>query len=317
MTANRVLRMNQGDASEARIYYCAHFVAEALGFFREANLTVHFTATQSGGTTIQGGQIPAVLSGAADLTIGGPMVTMKNHEDGGLPLVNFCAAVEANPWFLAARQPATGFSVEDLKGKRIIDVGNVGTASLCFRWLLKKHDLGEVDVTLIAGSGNEARDFATVSTGEIDYALHSLHALAPAIAAGQLGLVASLAGPTGAVPWSAYIARPELLAKRRADFAAFAGAIGRALGWIRANDASTVAGIVQPYYPDYPGVALVIAIKGYQDSSVFASTTAISQRDFDHFAAILREAGWLKGSVPYAALVDTSLIAPSATEDAR
>jgi NitT/TauT family transport system substrate-binding protein len=299
--------MNQGDASEARIYYCAHFVAEALGYFAANDLSVVFTTTQSGGHTIQGGQIPAVLSGEAELTIGGPMVTMKNFEDGGPALVNFCAAVEGNPWVLASGKQADAIQVADLRGKRVIDVGNVGTASLCFRWLLGANGLTEQDVEVIAGSGSQEMDFNDVASGKIDYALHSLHSLAPSISSGQLFLACDLAGPTRPVPWSAYIARPEVLAAQRPAFAAFTRAIGQALAWIRSEPAATVASVVSPYYADYPIGALVTAIAGYQRAEVFAASTAISERDFDHFADILRQSGWLSADVPYDTLVDTSL----------
>jgi NitT/TauT family transport system substrate-binding protein len=312
--------MNQGDATEARIYYCAHFVAEALGFFKANGVSVIFTTTESGGTTVQGGQIPAVLSGEADLTIGGPMVTMKNHEDGGTPLVSFCAAVERNPWFLAGRSARTSFRIGDLRGRRIIDVGNVGTASLCFRWLLEANGLTGNDVEVLPGSGSPQADFDRVAAGEIDYALHSLHALAPAIAGGRLAIVSDLAGSTGPVPWSAYIARPEVVAGNHRAFAAFTTAIGQALDWIGSNTAASVAKVVAPSYADYPDMALELAIEGYQKARVFASSTAIARTDFDHFAAILRGAGWLTSNVPYDALVDTSLTAThpaNAKQDAQ
>lgn len=306
------LRMNQGDTSEARIYYCAHFVAQVLGFFSENGVSVTFTTTESGGKTIQGGQIPAVLSGEADLTIGGPMVTMKNHEDGGPPLVSFCAAVEASPWFLASHMAKDDFKISDLSGKRVIDVGNVGTASLCFRWLLEAHGLTDA-VAVLQGSGLQEADFERVGSGEIDYALHSLHALAPAIAQGRLAIVSDLAALTGPVPWSAYIARPEVINESRDVFVSFTLAIGQALDWIRLNPAAAVAEVVAPYYADYPADALEVAIAGYQRANIFAASTVIARRDFDHFATILRDAGWLTSNVPYEALVDTSLTQPLST----
>ncbi len=76
-----VLKLNEGDPSEQRLYYLPHYVAAERGFFADVGLDVVFTRTASGGETIRGGQIPAVLSGEADLTIGGPMVTMKMLEE--------------------------------------------------------------------------------------------------------------------------------------------------------------------------------------------------------------------------------------------
>lgn len=302
-----ILVMNQGDASEARVYYCAHFVAESLGFFAREGVEIKFTTAQSGGHTIQGGQVPAVLAGDADLTIGGPMVIMKNHQDGGPALLCFCAAVAGNPWSLAAARAETAFTVASLRGKKVIDVGNVGTASLCFRWLLEQHGINENDITLIAGSGSQQQDFAAVAAGEIDYALHSLHALAPAVANGELALVQSLSSLTGPVPWSAYIARPEIIAANRPAFQAFSRAIGHALAWLHATPAEQVSELIAPYYADYPFNGLVEAVRGYQQAQIFASSTAIAEADFAHFSAILQQAGWLSQPAPYNVLVESSL----------
>lgn len=301
-----VLRLNQGDASEARVYYCAHFVAESLGFFTQQGVAVEFTTAQSGGHTIQGGQVPAVMAGEADLTIGGPMVIMKNHEEGGPALVCFCASVAGNPWFLAAKNAQPAFTLADLRGRKVIDVGNVGTASLCFHWLLKQQGLTENEVEILPGSGDQMRDFAAVASGEIDYALHSLHALAPAVADGQLAVVQSLAVATGAVPWSAYIARPDVMAAKRAAFQSFTRAIGMALQWLSAHSAEEVSRVIAPFYRDYPADALIEAVRGYQTSQTFARSTVISAEDFGHFSDILQQAGWLTRAAPYAALVDSA-----------
>ncbi|WP_369789964.1 ABC transporter substrate-binding protein [Rouxiella sp. WC2420] len=302
------LRLNQGDASEARVYYCAHFIAESLGFFTRAGVKIEFTSAQSGGHTIQGGQVPAVIAGEADLTIGGPMVIMKNHEENGPLLKCFCAAVAGNPWYLAAASAQPDFSFASLRGCTVIDVGNVGTATLCFRWLLRQQGIGENELELIPGSGNPQQDFAAVAAGEIDYALHSLHALAPTIASGQLAVVQSLSAATGPVPWSAYIARPEIIAAKHQAFSAFTCAIGWALNWLREQSAEQVSQVIAPFYPDYPAEGLIEAVRGYQASQTFASSTPIAEQDFRHFSDILQQAGWLKQAAPYAALVDSSLI---------
>jgi NitT/TauT family transport system substrate-binding protein len=298
------LTLNQGDSSESRIYYCAHYLADKLGFFADQDLIVRFTTSESGGHTIQGGQVPAVINREADLTLGGPMVVMKNYQEKGPELRCFCASVAANPWFLAAAQAKPGFQLADLHGKRVIDVGNVGTATLTFRWLLRQHGLAEA-VTLLPGSGDEDRDYATVAAGDADYALHSMHALAPAIANGMLHSVASLAEPCGNVPWSAYIARADVMQEKPAAFAAFTRAIARALRWLQQHDALDVAEQIQSRYPGYSLAALVTGIAAYQQAQVFAPQTLIPGAEFDHFRQLLSDIGWLDPSlpVPYAALV--------------
>jgi NitT/TauT family transport system substrate-binding protein len=299
----QTLIFNQGDASESRIYYCAHYLAHSLGFFAAEHIEVKFTTSESGGHTVQGGQVPAVLNRDADLTLGGPMVVMKHFQQHGAELQCFCASVAANPWFLAAAQAQPDFQLSDLRGKRVLDVGNVGTATLTFRWLLARHGLQ--DVEMIAGSGDQARDFAAVANGDVDYALHAMHMLAPAIAAGELHSVSSLATLCGHVPWSAYIARADVLVEKAAAFVAFSRAIAQALTWIAEHDAAELTEQVQPYYPDYPREALQRGLAAYQHASVFAPGCVIPRAEFDHFTQLLGAIGWLEPSqsVPYAALV--------------
>ncbi|MFJ5161569.1 ABC transporter substrate-binding protein [Pantoea sp. NPDC088449] len=300
----QTLIFNQGDASESRIYYCAHYLAHSLGLFAAQQLQVHFTTSESGGHTVQGGQVPAVLDRTADLTLGGPMVVMKHFQQHGAELQCFCASVAANPWFLAAAQPQPDFQLSDLRGKRVLDVGNVGTATLTFRWLLARHGL-QHEVELVAGSGDQARDLAAVACGEVDYALHAMHMLAPAIAAGQLSSISSLATLCGHVPWSAYIARADVLQEKAPAFAAFSHAVGQALTWIATHSAAELAQQVQPFYPDYPHDALVRGLEAYQQANVFAPDGVIPRAEFDHFSQLLGAIGWLDPSqpVPYTALV--------------
>jgi NitT/TauT family transport system substrate-binding protein len=299
-----VLRLNQGDPSEARIYYCTHFVAAALGCFADEGLEVAFTWSESGGRTVRGGQIPAVLNGTADLAIGGPMVLMRMVEEGGQRAVAFCAAVAANPWVLVAGQPQPGFAVRALAGRQVCDIGRIGTASLAFAWLLRRHGVAGVNVT--PGSGDEAADIAAVAAGRVAYGLHSLHALGPAVAAGQLHVMADLARLTGPVPWSAYIARPDRLAAAPRAFDAFTRAIARAQGWMARRPPGEIAALVAPHYPDVPPAALLAAIGCYQAWGVFAAGPLIGRPAHEHFARILTEAGWLKAPVAYDDVVVTT-----------
>lgn len=303
------LRLNQGDASERRIYYLAHFVAESLGLFANEGLTVVFQTSETGGATVRGGQIPAVLSGAADLTVGGPMVAMKMLQDGEARLVSFCAVAAGNPWVLAKRSgsAATLKAIADLKGKRVIDIANVGTATLAFRWLLQKAGLSEDDVTLVPGSGDHDADVAKVAAGEADYALHSLHALAPDIAERRLNVAADLSRATGGVPWSAYIARPERIAAMRPAFEAFTRAIAKAQRWIAEQPVQEIANLISRHYPDHSTAALAVGIEGYRASGVIADAPAISRADFERFSGLLVDVDWLDRDAPFADLVDNSL----------
>ena len=109
-----------------------------LLLFEAEGVSVLLQTAETGGATVRGGQIPAFHSGAADLTVGGPIVTMKMLQDGEARLVSFCAVAVGNPWVLAAKPSPPQVAIGELAGERIIDVANVGTATSAFRWLLKK-----------------------------------------------------------------------------------------------------------------------------------------------------------------------------------
>jgi NitT/TauT family transport system substrate-binding protein len=290
--------MNQGDRTEGRVYFALHFVAQRLGSFGRAGVDVGFVWAETGDRLAKSGQIPALLSGEADLTIGGPMVTMRMRAEGAADLVCFCAAVRMNPWYLASRNAGAPFDWAALSGRTILDVSRITTATIALKWLLRQKGLAE-SVRLVDGSGDEAADFARVEAGEFDYALHSLHGLAPRLSSGTLGLATSLAAPTGPVPWSAYIAQRAAVAQNPEGYRGFAAAIGEALGFIAASTPGAIADLVAADYPDYPREALENAIALYKAEALWPTDPVIPRADFLHFQAILRDSGWFAAPVDY------------------
>lgn len=317
MTGNRLrLRLNQGDASEARIYYLPHLIAQSRGFFADAGLDVVFTSAESGGTTIRGGQIPMLMSGGADLAVGGPMVTMRMGAEGSGRLVSICAAVSASPWYLVGASGTGGETVFDwqfLRGKTVIDLGNIGTASMSFGWILKRHALTDL-VALREGSGDLEADLQAIRETPGLFGFHSLHHLAPSVQAGGLKLLADFAKALGPVPWSTYIARPETVAAQRPAFAAFVAAIGRALHCIATEDAAAITALVQLYFPDYPPAALRFAVGQFQSTGVWPGSVTIRRTSYATFHEMLRDRAWLPHDVPYMDQVDATLCSETSEE---
>lgn len=276
----QVLTLNQGDPSEARIYYLPHLVAEAGGFFAREGLEVRLMTADQGGDTVAGGQIPSVLSGAADLTIGGPMVTMKLAEEG-TRLVNFCAAVRSNPWFVLGAEAEPDFDLARLAGQDVIDVAQVGTAGFIFDAVMAERG---VDAARVAGPFPD---------GAHRYAIHHLHAVAGAIADGRIAPLADLARPTGGVPWSAYIARPDVIGARHVAFDAFRRAIAAALELVATAQPASIAAMIAPSFPEHTAKALTVAITLYRSAGLWPADTTIPREDFERFGALLIRAGWL------------------------
>ena len=309
------LRMNQGDPTEGRIYFLPHFVAADRGYFSEADLDVEFVWAKPGDHLAKSGQIPAVLSGAADLTVGGPMVTMRMLADGSAHLVNFCALVWRNPWYLAGRQPEVGFTLTSLAGRMVFDAASITTATLSLRHALAKAGLSEkVSVIELEREDPAAIEDFIAGRGpgsEAQVIYHSMHALAPALAEGRLAELSDFARYTGDVPWSAYITRPETLAARASAFKAFTAAIGRALAHIATTPAADLAAEVAPHYRGYPFAALIYGIDAYKRLGVWSADTAIRRADFERFRSLLMDVGWFSTPVPYEQQVAIDFVSSS------
>jgi NitT/TauT family transport system substrate-binding protein len=288
------LRMNQGVAA---IFYLPHVVAQEIGAFGVEGLTVEFM------TSFYGRQWGLLERGEADLTIGGPMRTMRRQSEEGKRAVNFCAAVRANPWFLVGRRPEPGFTFANLVGRTVIDFADAETPGLCFRWLLQQHGIGEDQVTLLRGLGT-AREVEAFRAGHGDYLMHALHTAAPLVAAGHGHLVQDLATPTGPIPWSAYAALPETIAARRAELEAFTRAIGRALRWIAGRPAAEIAARVIRHFPSFTPPVLADTIGRYQALGIWPRDPLLPRADYERFRAILLATGWISRPVPYEDQVD-------------
>jgi len=296
--------MNQGDPTEGRVYFLTHFVAKRLGYFDAEGVDVQFVWADPGNYLAKSGQIPAVLKGEADFTIGGPMVTMKMQAEGTANLVNFCAVVQKNPWFLVAREPVDAFEWSMLEGKTILDIGAITTATFSLRWILKQEG---VTANIIETGEGEATAMDAFIAGKGDYAFHSLHAFGPYIADGEVFVAKDLASRNGDVPWSAYIALPKTLEERKADIEAFMLAITRAQQWLASASVAEIAALVAPDYPDYPGAGLIEAIDRYKAMGLWPTDPLISRADFERFRGMLIDVGWFSTAVPYEDQVPASL----------
>ncbi|WP_108258619.1 ABC transporter substrate-binding protein [Mangrovicoccus ximenensis] len=299
------LTMNLGDPTEARIYYLPHVLAERLGFFAGQGLRVEAVQSLSGGQTVNGGQIPSVLDGSADLTIGGPMVTMKLAEEGQR-LVSFAAAVRSNPWVVLAREPVPGFALSDLAGQRVFDLAKIGTAGFIFDAVMAEQG--------IAAERVEPEAAATVGdflASDMDFAIHHLHAAAPLMAEGRIHALCSLAGATGGVPWSAYIARPGAIDAGPQAFAAFTRAIAQALAWLAEADAGKVAETVAPAFPDLAPEVIARIVDLYRTAGLWPQDHRIPAGDMLRFGRLLKASGWLR-ELPDPAGLTRDLLAEAA-----
>jgi NitT/TauT family transport system substrate-binding protein len=274
-------------------FYLPQLVAQELGTFRDEALTVEFV-------TSFGKQWDLLESGAVDIAIGGPTRNMDCWTKGGTRIVNFCAALQANTWFLIARQPIPNFKWSDLAGRIVIGLRDA-PQGVCLRWTLLEHG---VDRVKIVGGENTAQELEMFRSGQGDYLLHSLHSAAPLVESGDFVVVQDLATPTGFVPWSTFAALPRTLETRRTEIQAFTRGIARAFTWIEKQPGRAIAALLPRYFPSWPSARLAEVISTYKRLNTWPETPVIPRPQWDHYCAMYVAVGALSRAVQYDELVD-------------
>ena len=98
------------------VFYAPQYVAHSLGYFEDEGLDVELLLT-SGADKVTS----AVLSGDVQIGFCGSEATIYIYQQGEEDyLVNFAALTKRDGSFLVSREKIDDFSVEDLKGKKIL-----------------------------------------------------------------------------------------------------------------------------------------------------------------------------------------------------
>ncbi len=279
------------------VFYLPHLVAHAVGALRRRSLTVELVPMETSG------QWDLLVSGSADLAIGGPMRSMRLLEDG-YRLVSFAAAVSTSPWVLIGHSEAAAVPTpQEVVGRTLLDDPDVATARLCLRGLLAAGG-GAGHQPLKISMCPRSAIVRRIAAGSASLGLVPYEAIADSAERDRVRVVAELATWIGRVPWSSYQALPQLLDRRRVEVAAFADAIEEALPIIAVEPREHIADLVAPWFPRLERATLEAAIGSYQRIGVWATTTTVPRDEFDRFGSLLRSAGWLREMPPYEELVE-------------
>lgn len=283
------LRVNQ---SGAPVFYLPHLAAQSQGFFADAGISVEVV------TSGHRQQWEMLATGAADITVGGPMRTMKLREEGR-ELVSFCAAVATTPWVLLGRGSTKTFSWADLDGAAVIDWGSVETPRLCLGWIANHHGLtlGE-DVSLIATAGpTEGLDLFREGRG--DFLLHPVETVLSLTKSTGARISATLASELGEIPWSTYAALPSTVDRKTDALRRYVAALRRTFTWIRTAPPSEIAMAVSEWHPQTAVGHLAEIIEYYRRLGVWPSSPIIERATIERYSHVLHAAGWLSAEARY------------------
>ena len=114
------------------LFYTPQFVVMHLGVLEQEGLRVELTTATSAAEVNE-----KLLTGEADLGLGGPIRTLELAEHGSQErLISILEVNSRNGFFLLAREPQPQFQWADLVGRRLILFAEAPTP-----WLCLQHDL--------------------------------------------------------------------------------------------------------------------------------------------------------------------------------
>lgn len=127
------------------IFYAPQYVALELGYFKEVGLDVELILA-SGADKVTA----SVLSGDADIGFSGSEATIYVYNGGEKDyLKTFAQLTQKDGSFLVSRNKITNFTLDDLKGKRIIAGRAYGMPEMTLKYALKQSGINpDTDVTL-------------------------------------------------------------------------------------------------------------------------------------------------------------------------
>jgi NitT/TauT family transport system substrate-binding protein len=285
------------------IFYAPFYALKVLNLATDEGLEIEWIAPDSPGSAIDD-----VRSGAVDLTWGGPMRVMKDHDTlpaDGSSLVCFGEVVTRDPFYLVGAGSRESFTLNQLPDRRLGVVFEVPTPWLCLQADLQ--DLGIEPSAMIAAQSVKIgltlpEQVQALKDGDLDVAqlLEPYVSQALAENAGQLLFAQNVRGPT---VYTTFICSRDGLVRQADAFRALTRALQRALDWVAANGPAELARLTAAFFPDVPPAYLLASIERYCRDGIWSRDTTISKSGFERLAHSLHAGGFIASPGDYASCV--------------
>lgn len=264
------------------IFYTPFYLLKTLGLAEQAGLALKWLPPGS-----PGGAIDAIKQGAVDLTWGGPMRVMKDHDttpSNGQSLLCFGEVVTRDPFFLLGKKSLGRFELAQLRHLRLAQVSEVPTPWLCLQADLR--DLGlnvpEIEAKLVRGL-SMPEQIQALKAGTLDVA-QLFEPLASELLTDPTYQVLYAAHTRGPTVYTTLICSREGWAKNHAAFTLLHDVLRTLQTWMHAQTPAIIASHVQPFFPELGAQHLERAIARYLENGVWATSPEISKTGFDRLS---------------------------------
>ena len=277
------------------LFYVPFYVLRERAFARELGLDIDWLPPGS-----PGGAIDDVKSGKIDLTWGGPMRVMIDHDttpDDAHRLLSLSEAVGRDPFCLIAREPS--LSLTDLPALRLSIVKEVPTPWLCLQADLRDQGISIPQQLITTWSMQEQLN--ALANNQVDVIQSFEPFVTQALLdGGHLLYEASLRGPT---VYTGFITSRATLEARHKEVAAIDAALAQALSWMREAGAEATAELVTAYFPELTHQQLTSAATRYLERGVWSHSTSINRAGFERLSESFFRGGAIRAPANYESCV--------------
>ncbi len=277
------------------LFYVPFYVLRERAFSRELGLDIDWLPPGS-----PGGAIDDVKAGKIDLTWGGPMRVMIDHDttpDDAHRLLSLSEAVGRDPFCLIAREP--NLSLTDLPALRLSIVKEVPTPWLCLQADLRDQGISIPHQLITTWSMQEQLN--ALANNQVD-AIQSFEPFVTQalLDGGHLLYEASLRGPT---VYTGFITSRATLEARHKEVAVLDAALAQALSWVREAGAEATAELVNGYFPELTHHQLTSAATRYLERGVWSHSTSINRAGFERLSNSFFRGGAIRAPANYESCV--------------
>lgn len=248
----------------------------------------------------------SVMTRAADFVWGGPMRLLLAHDaDPACPLRLFGAVVMRDPFLLVGRHARPGFALADLATLTLGSVSEVPTPWWTLQDDIRRagldpdtirrvtdRDMATNTAAMLAGSLDVAQLFEPFVTRAEDAGAHVWHAQAAR-------------GPTS---YTAFYARAEVIAERRAEFVAVLRGLARTLAWFADAAPGDIAATIAPWFADLDPALLARCIARYRTLGIWTRDPRFPADALARLEAAMLSAGAIRRSPGFTGLVAEDLV---------
>lgn len=283
------------------IFYTPFYLLKTLGLAEQAGLELKWLPPGS-----PGGAIDAIKNGAVDLTWGGPMRVMKDHDttpSDGQSLLCFGEVVTRDPFFLIGKKTLGRFELAQLRQLRLAQASEVPTPWLCLQADLR--DLGlnvpEIEAKLVRGlSMSEQIQALKAGTLDVVQLFEPLVSELLADPAYQVLYAAHTRGPT---VYTTLICSQEGWAKNHAAFTVLRDVLRTLQTWMHEQTPSVIATHVQSFFPQLGAEHLEQAIARCLLNGVWAISPEMTKTGFDRLSYSLHSGRFIRTQIDFASCI--------------